>query len=497
MACLSLVFFKLKKRKVVKNTPLEWMDRTDQNFQPSQEKSQAPVRLSHRSGRKFWKTSTLRYALNMQNKATSTEIKTNIKTPQELVHIKHKITLRQYKYWLLMLRAYRDAHETGKPPNAMGFYQISLATIELFLGYEPVKNDLRDDLTAIRREEIVYNVLCKDGRQIMRGAGFISEWEISSSWIGFKLPDFLRESVEQLDIQGSIFHALNWSVFNSFTGKYEAILYKLCKDYVGVGRTPVISTEEFREYMGVKPNEYVEFKDLNKYVINFSIASINASEISDITIEVQFTREMRKIVQMQFLVYKKQQLVLDMCDDPAFQLAKVSISLAQQKAYLAIRPPELIALALERANTYGEVKESQGDEVNYGALYRRAINEDWGTEQLTKKMVGDEKQKASTVKFIDEKMILENDRIEKLEKLFYQEARSAVIKSLSRSEMDEKMSAYKATGGSIESYKPEEGRFKDSLEGANFKNWLRVNVKFDTSLVAFEAWQKERAKERL
>lgn len=304
-----------------------------------------------------------------------------IKTPQELVHIKHKISLRQYKYWLLMLRAYREAYELGDAVTDKGFHRIQMTTIKEWLGYEPVKAELREDLRAIRREEIIYNALSKDGKEVQRGAGFISEWELSSNWIGFKLPDFLRESIEQLDIKGSIFQALNWQVFNSFTGKYEAIIYKLCKDYVGVRRTPVMSLQDFREYMGLKPTEYPEFKDFNKFIITLPIAKINASEVSDITVEVAFTRQMRKVATIQFLVTPKQQTMLDLGDDPAFRLAQIPVSLVDQRKYLAQFSAEEIQASIDRANQYAAEQEKQGKTVNLGAIYRTAIEGQWGKEQ--------------------------------------------------------------------------------------------------------------------
>jgi len=304
-----------------------------------------------------------------------------IKTPQELVHIKHKISLRQYKYWLLMLRAYREAYELGDAVTDKGFHRIQMTTIKEWLGYEPVKAELREDLRAIRREEIIYNALSKDGKEVQRGAGFISEWELSSNWIGFKLPDFLRESIEQLDIKGSIFQALNWQVFNSFTGKYEAIIYKLCKDYVGVRRTPVMSLQDFREYMGLKPTEYPEFKDFNKFIITLPIAKINASEVSDITVEVAFTRQMRKVATIQFLVTPKQQTMLDLGDDPAFRLAQIPVSLVDQRKYLAQFSAEEIQASIDRANQYAAEQEKQGKTINLGAIYRTAIEGQWGKEQ--------------------------------------------------------------------------------------------------------------------
>ncbi len=314
----------------------------------------------------------------------SAESTPQIKTPQELVHIKHKITLRQYKYWILALRAYREAYEQGRAPDEAGFHRLSIADLKASLGYEPVRAELRTDLEAIRKEAIIYNVLGKDGKTVQRGAGFISEWEVSANWVGFKLPGFLAECVERLDLKNAIFQSLNWAIFNSFSGKYEAILYKLCKDYVGVRRTPYLDMEKFREYMGLGSGEYSEFKDLNKFVISGPIKKINESEIADITVSVEFRKESRRVVGLQFFVAMRRQSALDFGVDPTFAAAKIVISPVQQAKYLAERSSSEIVMAIERANAYAAEKEAKGETVNLGAIYQTAITAGWGKEYQAK-----------------------------------------------------------------------------------------------------------------
>jgi hypothetical protein len=308
----------------------------------------------------------------------------SIKTPQELVHIKHRITLRQYKYWVLILKSYRESYESGIQPNDGGFFYMPMQRLKDHLGYEPNKTELRADFEALRKEAIIYNVLGKDGKTAQRGSGFISEWEVSSNWVGYKLPDFLVKCVERLDLKNAIFQKLNWNIFNSFSGKYEAILYKLCKDYVGVHRTPHMPISVFREYMGLKESEYSAFKDLNKFVISGPIRKINESKLADIEIEVVFTKESRRVIGLQFLVKRKFQMDLGFGDDPAFSSAKVTISLAQQQKYLAENSAEEIALAIERANEYSADQEMKGNQVNFGALYQTAIMQGWGAEYKAK-----------------------------------------------------------------------------------------------------------------
>lgn len=283
-----------------------------------------------------------------------------------------------------MLRAYRESYELGKGPNDDGYYTLSLATVSERMGYRPSNAELRSDLEAIRKEPIIYNALSKDGTPAMRGAGFISTWEVTQGHIGFSLPEMLCRCVEQLDDRDSIFHLLNWSVFSTFSGKHEANLYKLCKDYVGVRRTPVLTVQAFRDYMGITEREYPEFKALNRYVVAEPIKRINESSASDITVEVKYQRELRKIVALQFLVQPKQQFTLSWGDDPAFSAARALIPIAQQRDYLALKSAESIKRSIDGANVYIDELTKQGKSVrNAGGIYRKAIMEDWGAQRVT------------------------------------------------------------------------------------------------------------------
>lgn len=278
------------------------------------------------------------------------------------------------------MRAYRENYERGVKPDESGFHRIPVSQYTELVGYEPVRAELRADLEAIRKEPIIYNVLGKDGKTAQRGAGFISEWEVSANWIGIKLPGFLTECIERLDLKNAMFQALNWSVFNSFSGKYEAIIYKLCKDYVGVRRTPYMAITAYREYMGLEPHEYAEFKDLNKFLISGPVKRINDSEISDISIKVEFKKEGRRVVGLHFDVQLRQQAVFGFAEESAFAHARVVIAPTLQRKYLAEKTPEQIALCIERANDYATEQEKAGKAVNIGAIYQTAITQDWGLE---------------------------------------------------------------------------------------------------------------------
>lgn len=314
-----------------------------------------------------------------------------LKTSQAVVHISHSISLRQYKYWILLLHFFRESYEQNGQLPSNDLYRVPLAKLIDYLGYEPVKAELREDFEVLRKEPIIINILSKDGHKVQRGMGFISEWEVASKTIGFRLPSFLQDVMKGLDDAKAIFHLLHWEIFSSFNGKYEAILYKLCKDYVGVQRTPYMTIAEFRQYIGLQENEYPQFAELNRWTISKPLKVINDSVVSDIVIDVEYKRNGRKAEGLFFKVKHKRQKVsiasitTDSLTHSAFAHAKISIPQEQQDDYLQKYGLEVVIATIERANLFIDDKLQKGEEINIGAIYSSAFAGNWGSQYLQQK----------------------------------------------------------------------------------------------------------------
>jgi hypothetical protein len=419
-----------------------------------------------------------------------------IKTPQELVHIKHKISLLQYKYWVLMLRAYREAYEGsgGVSMNDQQYCYIPMKMLAEHLGYEPKTAEIEHDLEAIRKEPIIFNILEKDRKKAMTGRGFISEWYVSSNKVGVVFPPIIRQAVEQLDSKQSIFHLLNWSIFNSFTGKYEAVIYKLCKDYLGAGKTKYLSLETFRDYMGVQAHEYPDFKRLNQWVISGPVKRINESAVSDITITPEFKRETRRVIGLWFHVAPKKQTIMDFGDDPAFRFAKVTVALAQQRKYIEEKGVELVELCIQRANEYGEQQEKQGKQVDYGAIYRKSIEEDWGEEYQSRKEREAEKVIATSKRKAAETENLRGKHLEDLETEYQSERSRLALKALTPADRKAHAQAWLSTEagqGRAGDYDETKGDFRDVVNRARFADFLRLAIKKPYTQEDFKTWLKE------
>lgn len=323
----------------------------------------------------------------------------DLKTPQSLIHLDHTMTLVQYKYWVLFLHDVKRQILQGVEPDEKGYYYISMKEVNALMGLSATqkKSIIFDDLKALKNITVSYNVLEKDGTKAKIGHGLIYDWYVSNNRIGYILPKTFVDTMLQMDTdKKSIFHLLNWQIFNSFSGKYEAIIYKLCKDYMGVGITHKFTIDEFRKYLGLGENEYTEFKILNHWTIQKPIKIINESEISDITISVKFEKQGRKVVGVQFLVEPKQKALPFNENNPhiAFAGAKIPLSTEQQQAYLEKYSNEQIEAIIERANEYAQKLADDGKKVNFGAIYNKAFGEGWGLETLEAKKRAEAKKEA-------------------------------------------------------------------------------------------------------
>lgn len=352
----------------------------------------------------------------------------DLKTPQSLIHLDHTMTLVQYKYWVLFLHDVKRQILQGVEPDEKGYYYISMQEVNALMGIKATqrKSIIFDDLKALKNITVSYNVLEKDGTKAKIGHGLIYDWYVSNNRIGYILPKTFVDTMLQLDTdenKKSIFHLLNWQIFNSFSGKYEAILYKLCKDYIGIGITHKFTIDEFRKYLGLDEKEYIQFFELNRWTIQKPIKTINDSEISDISISVKFEKQGRKVVGVQFLVEPKQKSLPFDEKNPhiAFANAKVTLTTETQRVYLEKYNNEQIEVILERANEYAKKLSDDKKSVNFGSIYNKAFYEGWGLESIEikkreKAEADEKKRKAKAIKEAELKAEKERQELIKKEK---------------------------------------------------------------------------------
>lgn len=131
---------------------------------------------------------------------------------------------------------------------------------------------------------------------------FIQEAEFRGEYVTFGMARTLRGLIAD----SKMFAKISLLVERKFKkSKYALPLYELGLDYrdnrdkaTGKGVTPWFTLDSFREYMGVKPGDYVEFKLLNRTVIKHALAEVHAE--SDIILTPELRRESRQVVGIRF-----------------------------------------------------------------------------------------------------------------------------------------------------------------------------------------------------
>jgi hypothetical protein len=135
-------------------------------------------------------------------------------------------------------------------------------------------------------------------------------------------------------------------------------------------------------------------------------------------------------------------------------------------------------------------RRKKGKQVNFGALYRKAIEEDWGTEYQAKqkreaeKLLAQNKQKATIANESQTK------RLEELKAEFQRTATYAAVKALTFEDRQKHAEAFIAEVGQgrAQSYNPEKADFADTVERAKFNNALRQRLAPAFDPIAFTEW---------
>jgi hypothetical protein len=149
---------------------------------------------------------------------------------------------------------------------------------------------------------------------------------------------------------------------------------------------------EYREYIGLKDDEYVVIDNFTRRCIKNPVNAINKNDVSDIDVDVHLQKSGRNIVGLYFAVTNRKQTSLPFPEfepNKAFALAKVSIPLEDQTKHLETMTEAEIQATIERANEYGDGLKQQGKKVHMGGIYKTAFSERWGVQKLEQKQADD------------------------------------------------------------------------------------------------------------
>jgi hypothetical protein len=221
------------------------------------------------------------------------------------IHINNKLSLLQRKIAnVLLVNAYDDllTQET---------HTIKTSHLALVVGYDSNDWDtLKNALVGLAETSLQGNIPNNSGDEEWGVSTMLAEAIIERGVCRYSYSPGLRKKLYSPEIYARI----NLAIQRAFTSGYGLVLYENCTRFRGVGSTGWWSIDTFRALLGLKDDEYSQFKDLNKWVIKPAIKQVN--ENSDVVVDPEYRRQKRRIVALRFQVKDNPQMPL------SFPLAK-------------------------------------------------------------------------------------------------------------------------------------------------------------------------------
>lgn len=218
------------------------------------------------------------------------------------IHSSNTISLLERKVWnCLLAHAYDSLMERE-------IHAIPVKELVHLLNFTSNNYDyLKSSLETLIGTVVSWNILRKDDNE-WAATSLLSSATIKKSVVYYSYSPVLRQKL----FNPAMYARISFSLQNRFSSKYALALYELCVDYYDVkrneGETPYITIEQFRELMGIEPDEYLEFKRLSKRVIYDPIEEI--TNYSDFIIEPIFKREKRRVVAIKLLIRNKESVIV-------------------------------------------------------------------------------------------------------------------------------------------------------------------------------------------
>ena len=251
------------------------------------------------------------------------------------IQIQNNLSHLQRRTWNVLL-----ANAYDELPNTE-IHRVSVAELAERLGFNSGNQEyLKEMLKSLVDCTVEWNILGKDKKQVWGVASLLASAEIENGICTYGFAPHLRLKL----YNPRIYTKLNLRLQNRFTSKYALILWEVCFDYFDTardqGETPFIRIDTFRELMGVPPDDYPAFKNLNHCVIKPAVEEINA--LTNFFVKVEQKRQGRKIAFLKFRISRLKQLERsqpaheslypDVEELPAIAITLVQTGLARREA---------------------------------------------------------------------------------------------------------------------------------------------------------------------
>ena len=411
------------------------------------------------------------------------------------VQISNTINLLQRRAWnVLLANAYYDL-----PKQEV--FEVDYDEYMQVLGIDKRRNRryVEEYLGGLISTRIEWNVLGKvseeDWDSEWGATGLLASAVIKRVNGRKKIHYAYSHELRQRLFNPRLYARISLSMQNKFNSKHALALYELCVDYFiarkGQGQSPFIPLDDFRKVMGLKDNEYKEFKFLMQWIIKKPLSEINTK--SDLLVAVEYKKEKRKVVALKFHISPQKNNPALLFDHSPAAIKNMELyqrlndyfhlTSIQANEILATYPEEVVLENLR----YVEGKIREGQVRTIGAYTLKAIKENYRSqpnlfecEQRERQKAQDEaRQQKRYLDSLHQQYIAEREIIfQKYLKEFPRD-KLAVIKDEAAQEIE------KMYGRNF--------RMLDTLSARRFEDRLLESAGFPTR----EAWIKEKTGDSL
>lgn len=199
---------------------------------------------------------------------------------------------------ILLLNAFDDLIDETKRTH-----QIPVKLLMPLIGWTDSSNtaDLKKSLSKLTTTEVKFDLFRQSQDEEWGTTSFLAYAKIKDGICSYEYSQFLSKKLAEPSLYGYI----NISVQNQFSGGYALNLYENCKRFVKTGSTGFREVGQWRDLLGASAAMYDDFRHFSNHVLKKAMNEINA--VSDIHVEVEYQRQMRKVTHLKFLITKNAQ----------------------------------------------------------------------------------------------------------------------------------------------------------------------------------------------
>ncbi len=231
-----------------------------------------------------------------------------LKKHSAVTQISNRISLMQRKSYNLLLYFARE--QALKNPD-LEMYSVNINKLRSIGGVlikdtKHIRESLRELMTVV----VDHNILGKDKQGDWGAFVLLPEVNVKNGEITFALPPSIKNAL----LNPRMYARINLAITRGLSSKYALALYEMARDYIAV-TIPRMTLKTFRKLMGVEDSLYVNFPDLRRRVIEPAMKEINTK--TDLRIEIEYIKDGRKILGIQFTATEQRDKLDDMLIDDA------------------------------------------------------------------------------------------------------------------------------------------------------------------------------------